>query len=260
MTALGIEKRHDGIAVLTLNRPATLNALDESIKEQLLDALTGIDGDDSVRVVLLTGIGRAFSAGGDVSEMGGLPASETASRVTMGNQIIEKIVGLRKVVVAGVNGLASGAGFNLALAADVVLAHRSAWFQQSFIQIGLAPDMGGTFLLAQQLGWQRAKVALLTGHRFTADEGHALGFVAKVIDDDFLAEALAYCRVLAQRPPLALSATKALVNSPATAQLAVVLRSEATAQAVLSMSNDHQRAVRTFQAKEDLNLVEFAGD
>ncbi|TFC70960.1 enoyl-CoA hydratase/isomerase family protein [Cryobacterium sp. TMS1-20-1] len=260
MTTLEIDKRGDGVAVLKLNGPETLNALDEGIKKDLLAALTDIDSDDDVRVVLLTGVGRAFCAGGDVRQMAAVPAVETVARVTLGNQVIEKIVSLQKVVVAGVNGLASGAGFNLALAADIVLADRSAWFQQSFMQIGLAPDMGGTYLLTQQLGWQRAKVALLTGHRFTVEEGHALGFVAEIVDGDFFDEALRYCEVLARRPPLALSATKTLVNNAAAAMLSTALRSEATTQAVLSITKDHRRAVDAFQTKQDLRSVEFQGD
>jgi 2-(1,2-epoxy-1,2-dihydrophenyl)acetyl-CoA isomerase len=259
MGTLEITKREDGIVVLRLNEPEALNALGEIQKQKLLDALNAIESDESVRVVLLTSTGRAFSAGGDVREMGEVTAAEAMARVTLGNLLIEKIVSMRQIVVAGVNGLASGAGFNLALAADIIIADKTAWFQQSFIQIGLAPDMGGTFLLAQQLGWHRAKAAILTGHRFTVTEAHELGFVAEIIDGDFHEEALRYCESLAARPPLALWMAKSVINGAATSTLHASLVSEASAQGILSASQDHKRAVAAFAAKEDLSTVKYEG-
>jgi|TARA_B110000967_G_C18854331_1_gene546301 2-(1,2-epoxy-1,2-dihydrophenyl)acetyl-CoA isomerase len=259
MTSLQITKRDDGIVVVCLNEPEALNALGEAQKHKLLDALNEIDGDESIRVVLLTASGRAFSAGGDVREMGAVTAAQAMGRVTLGNLIIEKIVSMRQIVVAGVNGLASGAGFNLALASDIIIADKSAWFQQSFIQIGLAPDMGGTFLLAQQLGWHRAKEAILTGRRFTSDEAHELGFVAEVIDGDFREEALRYCGTLASRPPLALWMAKSVINAAAASALHAALVAEASAQGILSASDDHKRAVEAFQSKQDIAGVTFEG-
>jgi 2-(1,2-epoxy-1,2-dihydrophenyl)acetyl-CoA isomerase len=259
MTTLQITKRNDGIVVLRLNEPEALNALGETQKQKLLDALNEIDGDESIRVVLLTSTGRAFSAGGDVRQMGEVTAAEAMGRVTLGNLIIEKIVSMRQIVVAGVNGLASGAGFNLALAADIIIADKDAWFQQSFIQIGLAPDMGGTFLLAQQIGWHRAKEAILTGRRFTSDEAHSLGFVAEIIDGDFHEEALRYCEVLASRPPLALWMAKSVINAAASSAMHSALVAEASAQGILSASNDHKRAVEAFKAKQDMTIVTYEG-
>jgi len=259
MTTLQITKRDDGIVVLCLNEPEALNALGETQKRKLLDALNDIDGDETIRVVLLTSTGRAFSAGGDVRQMGEVTAAEAMGRVTLGNLIIEKLVSMRQIVVAGVNGLASGAGFNLALAADIIIADKAAWFQQSFIQIGLAPDMGGTFLLAQQIGWHRAKEAILTGRRFTSTEAHELGFVAEIIDGDFHEEALRYCEVLASRPPLALWMAKSVINAAASSALHSALVAEASAQGILSASHDHKRAVDAFVAKQDMTTVMYEG-
>jgi len=259
MTTLQITKRDDGIVVLCLNEPEALNALGETQKRKLLDALNDIDGDETIRVVLLTSTGRAFSAGGDVRQMGAVTAAEAMGRVTLGNLIIEKLVSMRQIVVAGVNGLASGAGFNLALAADIIIADKAAWFQQSFIQIGLAPDMGGTFLLAQQIGWHRAKEAILTGRRFTSTEAHELGFVAEIIDGDFHEEALRYCEVLASRPPLALWMAKSVINAAASSALHSALVAEASAQGILSASHDHKRAVDAFVAKQDMTTVMYEG-
>jgi 2-(1,2-epoxy-1,2-dihydrophenyl)acetyl-CoA isomerase len=141
-----------------------------------------------------------------------------------------------------------------------VLAAPTAWFQQSFVRMGLMPDMGGTYLLSQAIGLSRAKNALLTGRRFTAAEGEELGFVARILDGDFDAQSVEFCAVLARKAPLALGLTKLLANRAVEGSLSDALDREALAQGVLAATADHQTAVSTFLAKGDLDTIEFKGE
>jgi 2-(1,2-epoxy-1,2-dihydrophenyl)acetyl-CoA isomerase len=260
MTVLEIDRPAPGVVRLLLNGAETLNALDDEVKEQFVTALRAISTDRDARVVLITGTGRAFCAGGDVRGMGIRSPSETNDVLTFGRQITEGITDLQKPVVAAVNGIASGAGFNLALASDIILAAPVAWFQQSFVRMGLMPDMGGTYLLARSIGLHRAKSALLTGHRFTAQEGRELGFVAEILEEDFDRAAVDYCAALARKAPLALGLTKLLANRSVEGSLADALDRESLAQGVLAATADHKAAVQTFLSKGDLDAVEFKGE
>lgn len=259
MTVLDLDRPAPGVLRFRLDGVETLNALDDGVKASLVAALADAEDDREARVILITGTGRAFCAGGDVRGMGTRTPAETTDVLTFGRRITEGIANLRKPVVAAVNGIASGAGFNLALSADIVLAAPGAWFQQSFVRMGLVPDMGGSYLLGRAIGLQRAKVALMTGHRFTAEEGLSLGFVAEILDGDFDAEALAYCAALARRAPLAAGLTKLLANRAVEGSLSDALDREALAQGVLAATADHQAAVSTFLSKGDLDAIEFEG-
>ncbi|ARJ07513.1 crotonase [Cnuibacter physcomitrellae] len=260
MTELIVDRPAAGVLRLRLDGIDTLNALDDAVKAALVDALRVASLDRDARVLLLTGTGRSFCAGGDVRGMGTRTPSETNDVLTFGRQITEGIAELQKPVVAAVNGIASGAGFNLALASDIVLAAPSAWFQQSFVRMGLMPDMGGTYLLGRAIGLHRAKAALLTGHRFTAEEGRDLGFVAEILQGDFDAEAVRYCQALARKAPLALGLTKLLANRAVEGSLSDALDRESLAQGVLAATADHKAAVETFLSKGDLDAVQFKGE
>lgn len=261
MTDLVTDTPAPGVARLRLDGEKTLNALDDGVKDQLLAALARIAGDTSVRAVLLTGTGRAFSAGGDVKAMGERTGPQTMAVLAKGRQIIEGLVALDKPVVAAVNGIASGAGFNLALACDIVLAAEKAWFQQSFVKMGLIPDMGGTYFLAQQVGLYRAKEILLSARRISSAEAAQLGLVAHVHPDDELEErSVEYCAGLARGATQALAVTKSLTNRAVEGSLQAALDRESLGQAVVSGTGDHRRAVRAFQAKQPLDTVEFEGE
>lgn len=259
MTRVVADTPEPGLLRLRLDGPRTLNALDAAAKDALLDALAGAADDDSVRAVQLTGTGRAFCAGGDLRAMGERTPTETVDVLARGRAIIERIAALRKPVVAAVNGLASGAGFNLALACDIVLAHESAWFQQSFVRIGLVPDMGGTFALTRQVGVHRAKELLLTGRRVDSAEAHDLGIVAHVWGDDFAERALAYCAALAAGPTRALGLTKALADRAAVLSAAAALDQEELAQAVAASTADHRLALAALRSSGSLDAVHFTG-
>lgn len=259
MTDIRSDSPITGVLRLRLDGPSTLNALDEDAKAALIEALVLAESDPGVRVIVLTGTGRAFCAGGDVRAMGERTAVDTIDVLDRGNEIIERLTSSSKVVIAGVNGLASGAGFNLALACDMLVAAPQAWFQQSFVRIGLAPDMGGSYLLAQAIGMHRAKRALLTGDRISSARALEMGFVGEVVEGDFDARLLELAAELARQPPRAIAVTKQLVSQSVSGTLADALARESLAQAVLSTTDDHRRAARAFQAKEDLARVEFHG-
>lgn len=263
MTDLRVDRPAPGVLRLRLDGLETLNALDDDAKRALVEQLHLAAEDPEARVLLITGTGRAFCAGGDIRGMGVRSPAATNDVLTFGRQITERIADLQKPVVAAVNGIASGAGFNLALVCDIILAAPKAWFQQSFVRIGLIPDMGGTYLLAQSIGLHRAKEAVLNMRRFTAQEGKDLGFVAEVLEsedpDDFDAQAVAYCAALARRAPVALGLTKLLTGRAVDGTLRDALDREALAQGVVAATEDHQLAVRTFQSKGDLDVIEFTG-
>ncbi|SCL20190.1 Enoyl-CoA hydratase [Micromonospora pallida] len=260
MTTLVSDRPAPGVLRLRLDGEDTLNALDEGAKDQLLHALACVSSDNTTRVVMLTGTGRAFCAGGDVRAMGERTAVETVQVLAKGRQITERIVALNKPVVAAVNGIASGAGFNLALACDVVLAHRSAWFQQSFVRLGLIPDMGGTYFLAQQVGLYRAKEILLSARRIRSEEALELGFVSHVYGDDFAEQCLAYCADLARGATQALAVTKLLTNRAVEGSLQAALDKESLGQAVVATTHDHRAAVSAFREKRPLDSVNFIGE
>lgn len=259
MTTLVVDRPATGVLRLRLDGEDTLNALDDGVKAQLLDALAQAAVDDETRVVLITGTGRAFCAGGDVGAMGERSAVETVGVLARGRQITESLAVLSKPVVAAVNGIASGAGFNVALACDIVLAHESAWFQQSFVKIGLIPDMGGTYFLSRQVGLYRAKELLLSGRRVDSQEAQRLGFVAHVYGDDFEHEAVNYCMGLARGATQALAVTKLLTNRAVEGSLQAALDKESLGQAVVSTTEDHRLAVEAFKAKRPLDSIDFTG-
>lgn len=260
MTELITDRPADGVVRLRLDGEATLNAIDDAAKAGLLDALEHAGSDPAARVVMLTGTGRAFCAGGDIRGMGERTPVQTTEVLAHGRRITEGIAALNKPVVAAVNGLASGAGFNLALACDVVVAHESAWFQQSFVRIGLVPDMGGTYLLARQVGLHRAKEILLSARRIDSAEARELGLVAHVYGADFDERAVAYCAEMARGATRALGLTKFLTNRAVEGALQAALDGEMFAQAIAGSTSDHRAAVTAFREKRPLDSVEFSGE
>lgn len=259
MTRVHVDVPRDGVLRLRLDGPDSLNALDDGAKDELIAGLERAAADPTVRVVMLIGTGRAFCSGGDVKGMGNRTGPQTMAVLDKGRRITERMAGLSKPIVSAVNGLASGAGFNLALAGDILVAHHSSWFQQSFGRMGLVPDMGGTYFLARQVGLYRAKELLLTGRRLSAEEAQSLGLVAHVWGDDFEAQALDLCVKLAESATVALGLTKVLTNRSVEGSLQAALDREALAQGVAASTHDHRTAVEAFRNGEDLAGVRFEG-
>lgn len=189
----------DAVAVLTLNRPAALNALNHALRTQLVEALVALDAREDVRAIVLTGTGRAFCAGLDVKELGRSGSSVVEN--IEGGDLGATISGLKTPIIAAINGLAVTGGFEITLACDIVIAAQSAWFQDTHAKIGLLPGWGLSQRLPRVVGPYRAKEISLTARRVGAAEAAQLGFVTRVVPDERLVEeALAVGRAIAEWP------------------------------------------------------------
>ncbi|HEX8740412.1 MAG TPA: 2-(1,2-epoxy-1,2-dihydrophenyl)acetyl-CoA isomerase PaaG [Casimicrobiaceae bacterium] len=244
----------NGIARITLDRPDRLNSFTEQMHGELRDALSRVTGDTTIRVLLLTGEGRAFCAGQDLSDRAVAPG---ATPVDLGASI-EKYYGplvlaLRELplpVVCAVNGVAAGAGANLALACDLVVACRSASFVQAFCRIGLVPDSGGTHFLPRLVGSARAMGLALLGDRISADKAAEWGLIWKSIDDaEFKAAVDALLAELAKAPTRGLAATKRALYASAGNTLPEQLDLERDLQRELGASDDYREGVAAFIEK-----------
>jgi 2-(1,2-epoxy-1,2-dihydrophenyl)acetyl-CoA isomerase len=233
----------DRIATITLNRPDKLNAFSGTMREELRDALAGAERDAGCRVVVITGAGRAFCAGGDVDYMSGLQreGNVTAFRKLLdaGRDVILQIATMEKPVIASVNGIAAGAGCNLALACDHRIASDSAKLGETFVKIGLHPDWGGTWLLPRLTSRSRAAELLMTGRIMDANEALAIGMVDRVVPAAELAtETAKLAQSIANAPPIAIAGIKRA--------LAAAERNDLRAQ--LELEAEHQ--LRAFQSRD----------
>lgn len=245
--------RRDGWVKLTLNRPNRLNAFTAELHEALAAALDEAAADPHCRSVLLTGAGRGFCAGQDLAAVpageGGAPdLGATVERHY--NPLIRRLRSLPKPVVCAVNGVAAGAGANIAFACDLVLAARSAKFIQAFAKIGLVPDSGGTFVLPRLVGEARARGLTMLGEPLAAEQAEAWGAIWKVLDDDALmAEAERLTAHLATQPTFALALTKEALNASGTNTLAAQLDLERDFQRRCGGTADHAEGVKAFAEK-----------
>jgi len=248
----GLQTGHEGgVLRLTLDRPDKLNAIDAALARTLREAFEEAARDDAVRVVLLGGNGRAFCAGQDLSDPGVAPGSDLGATIESAyNPLIRAMRALPKPVVARVQGVAAGAGANLAFAADLVIAGRSASFIESFSRIGLIPDSGGTWMLPRLFGTARAVGLAMLGERITAEQAHAWGAIWTVVDDSELdATAGMIAATLAQAPTRALGAIKRAFDEHATLTLDAALDRERELQRVLGATRDYREGVEAFTAK-----------
>jgi 2-(1,2-epoxy-1,2-dihydrophenyl)acetyl-CoA isomerase len=244
--------RREGWTALTLNRPDRLNAFNEDMHRQLATELSAIAEDETCRAVLLTGAGRGFCAGQDLSDRvasGGAP-DLGATIDTFYNPLIRRIRSLRKPVVCAVNGVAAGAGANLAFACDIVLAVRSAKFIQAFAKIGLVPDSGGTFFLPRLVGDARALALAFLAEPVSAEKAEAWGLIWKVVDDaSLVAEAHKLVAHLATAPTQGLAFTKMALNASAGNDLDTQLDLERDLQRQAGRTPDYAEGVRAFMEK-----------
>ena len=211
-------QQQQGIATITLNSPQNLNAITADVAEEMMAALEVCGADDAIRVVVITGSGRAFSSGGDIAAMKqalsqGNAAIMLGPGVKKVSQLALAIRNLRKPVIAAVNGFAAGAGANLALVCDFRIAAEQAQFIEAFINIGLVPDMGGVYLLTKAVGYAKATELCMTGAPLSAQDALALGLVNQVVPAEALNEVVEkFAKKLAALPTLALGRIKALLN------------------------------------------------
>ncbi|HYF57948.1 MAG TPA: 2-(1,2-epoxy-1,2-dihydrophenyl)acetyl-CoA isomerase PaaG [Burkholderiaceae bacterium] len=243
----------DGVARLTLNRPDKLNSFTRAMHAELRDALSRIEDDAAIRAVVLSGAGRGFCAGQDLADLSFDPASRTDLGALIHdnfNPLVRRIQALPKPVVAKVRGIAAGAGANLALACDLVIAGRSASFLQAFVNIGLLPDSGGTWLLPRTVGSARALGLAMLGEKLPAEQAERWGMIWKCVDDDALdAEVDALAARLARMPTRAIGAIKRAVRHAATADLDAQLDLERDLQSDLGASHDYDEGVNAFLQK-----------
>jgi 2-(1,2-epoxy-1,2-dihydrophenyl)acetyl-CoA isomerase len=242
----------DGVATLTLNRPEVRNALNMTMRRDLEVALAQLDEARDVRVVVVRGAGEHFCAGGDVKLMRDHPmtAAEGQSRVEAINRAILALARLRVPTIAMVDGAAAGAGCNLALACDLVVASDRARFGELFARIGLIPDAGGTFFLPRRVGLARAKELIFTADMIDAREAERVGLVNRVVPAAALeAETYALARRIADGPPRVLAAAKALLDRASGLDLQSALHWEALTQGEMIAAADHREGLRAFFEK-----------
>jgi len=239
-----------GVATITLNRPDSLNALSAAMLDEVRAAVESL-AVSGARCLLLAGEGRGFSSGADLASGGGLPDDVGAALEAHFNPLIETVFALPIPVVAAVNGPCAGAGCSLALAADIVIAGRSAYFLQAFINIGLIPDAGATWLLPRLAGRARAMEMMMLGERIPAEKAAEWGLIARMVEDeDLAAEAAALATRLAQGPTLAYGLLRRLARDAEQSSLADALAAERIAQRDAGRTSDFKSAVVAFLQKQ----------
>ena len=241
----------DQIAFITLNRPEKLNAFNREMALLLQQRLDECASLHEVRAVYLTGAGKAFSAGQDLAEIVN-PEGPGMEKILSEhyNPIVTRIRNLPKPVLAAVNGVAAGAGANIALCCDVVVAAKGASFIQAFSKIGLIPDSGGTYFLPRLIGWQRASAIAMLGDKITATEAERMGMIYKVYEEnDFAGGSQAMASVLARLPTRALAFTKHALNYSAVNSLESQLLLEDELQQKSAATKDYTEGVSAFLEK-----------
>lgn len=243
------------VAWITLNRPEKLNSFNEVMHRELLQALQEANENEAVRAIVLTGAGRAFSAGQDLGAMDDAVDYGEHLR-TRYNPIVEQMAHMKKPTIAAVNGTAAGAGFSLALAADFRLVAENASFLNAFIHIGLVPDSGNTYYLPRMIGHAKALELMLLGEKVTAQQAKELGLVTKLLASEVWEEEVAtFAEKLAKMPTKTMAIIKESVQSSWQSNLPEVLEQEAIDQQLVGQSKDHHEGVQAFIEKRSPQFI-----
>ena len=243
--------KENGVGYITLNRPERYNSYNREMALALQGYLDDCDKDDSVRCIYITGAGKGFCSGQDLAEAMN-PTPEEFKRMVEEhyNATILRIRNIEKPVIAAVNGVAAGAGANIALACDIVLAAESATFIQAFSKIGLIPDSGGTFFLPRLVGMQRAAALMMTAEKVSGADAVAMGMIYKSYKDDvFESESKQMAMMLAQMPTKGIGLTKRLLNRSFSNDLQEQLNMEKEVQAEAGSTGDFMEGVMSFLEK-----------
>ncbi|KLV09854.1 MULTISPECIES: 2-(1,2-epoxy-1,2-dihydrophenyl)acetyl-CoA isomerase PaaG [Photobacterium] len=243
-----------GVALITLNRPQQLNSFNPEMHQALMASLKQAEADPAVRAIVLIGAGRGFCAGQDLNDRNisaDQPMPDLGESIErFYNPLVKKITQLNKPVIAAVNGVAAGAGANLALACDIVIAAQSASFIQAFCKIGLVPDSGGTWILPRLIGPARAKALMLQGNKVSAEQAADWGMIWQCVADDVLAsEAMALGQQLATQPTTGLGYIKQALLHSSTNTLEEQLDLERDLQRLAGRTEDYREGVAAFFAK-----------
>jgi 2-(1,2-epoxy-1,2-dihydrophenyl)acetyl-CoA isomerase len=241
----------NGVCTLKLNRPEVFNSFNKTMALALQKALDDCASNDEVRAIVITGEGKAFCAGQDLAEATDPNGPDLNSIVRDHyNPIIERIRAIEKPVIAAVNGVAAGAGANIALACDLTIARHSASFIQAFSKIGLIPDSGGTFFLPRIIGMQKALALMMTGDKVSAEQADAMNMIYKAVaDDQFDAEVNTLANTLASMPTKGLGLTKKAVNQSFVNDLTAQLAVEEVLQTEAGQTEDFREGVQAFMEK-----------
>jgi 2-(1,2-epoxy-1,2-dihydrophenyl)acetyl-CoA isomerase len=245
-------KIENQIAFINLNRPDVFNSFNREMAFLMQDTLDICANDSNVRAIVITGNGKAFCAGQDIGEITNPDLNPGFRKILDDhyNPIIKKIRNIEKPIIVAVNGVAAGAGANIALACDIVLASENASFIQAFSKIGLIPDSAGTFFLPRLIGMQKATALMMLGDKVTAQEAENLGMIYKYFPADiFEDEVLKTATIVANMPTKALGLTKRLMNQSLTNNLEQQLQLESDLQIESSETNDYKEGVTAFVEK-----------
>lgn len=246
----------DGVLTLTLNRPEALNSFTVEMKEALLTSLKEAARDKEVRAIVLTGAGRAFSAGQDLKERQGPGVADLGTELRLRyNPIILAMRRLEKPIIGAINGVAAGAGMSIALACDIVIAAENATFIEAFSRVGLVPDTGSTWFLPRLVGSHRAAEMMFTADPVDAAMAERIGLINRVVPaDKLMDEARVLAARLAKAAPIALALAKRAINRAFEMRLDEALDYEAQLQSVAGRSNDHKEGVAAFVEKRAPNF------
>lgn len=242
----------DGVAYITLNRPEVFNSFNREMALELQDTLDTCNENEEVRAMVITGSGKAFCAGQDLKEVTTPELNPGFKKILEEhyNPIITRIRSIEKPIIAAVNGVAAGAGANIALSCDVVVANEHASFIQAFSKIGLVPDSAGTFFLPRLIGFQKASALMLLGDKVSAQEAERMGMVYKTVSSgDFNAEVENLAETMANMPTQALGFTKRLLNESMINNLEQQLDLESELQITSAQSEDYAEGVAAFIEK-----------
>ena len=255
MEAKVLFKKEGGVAWITMNRPEVLNAWDPELIHNLADRLSDVGQDEEVRAVVITGAGKAFSAGGDIKvqkQFLDQPLAARLERATVGQWITRHITSMEKPVIAAVNGAAVGAACDMALACDIRIASENASFSELFIRRGLIPDMGGMFFLPRLVGVAKAKELIFSGDIIDAWEAERIGLVNKVVPAEKLEiETRELARRLANGPTKAIGLAKKVINKSLSTDLETSLDYALQALTICYYTEDHAEATRAFWEKRE---------
>ena len=247
----------DGVATITLNRPDALNSTNDQLYRELNGLIKTVAEDADVGCVILTGAGRGFCAGADVKSMNPdmKPLARRQRHRGILRDVLYPLVNLEKPVIAAVNGPAVGAGFNIALAADILIASEAAMFSQIFTRLGLVPDLGGLYFLTRVVGLNKAKELCFTARKISAAEAYGLGIVNRVVPAaDLMAEARKLAIEIAAGPATALAMIKNLLNKSSTSTIEQMLEYESYAQTIAYITPEHSEGVLAFREKRAPNF------
>lgn len=243
---------HNGVATLKLNRPDVFNSFNREMALRLQTDLDICEGNPEIRAIVITGNGKAFCAGQDLKEVTTPELNPGFKKILEEhyNPIITRIRNIEKPIIAAVNGVAAGAGANIALACDIIVASENASFIQAFSKIGLIPDSAGTFFLPRLIGFQKAAALMMLGDKVSAVEAERLGMIYKVFKtEEFESEVEKLAVNLAQMPTKALGMTKRLLNQSLSNDLTSQLKLESTLQIEASQGDDYKEGVNAFVEK-----------